>query len=133
MKNKTFTDTILGPLKSQPAARTIPLGIEPSDVQKIELSIADPRLDDYLANVGPQLLCLCPTAELRTGVGFEIPGRNAYAVKVGVYLTQSHWPGATGYSLLIVPDTGRTPVLPPEYVQMLEPKTLVTFDVVAGL
>ena len=132
MKNNNLTDYIISPLKTQPA-RTIPLGIEPSDVHKIELSIAEPRLDDYLASIGPQLLCLCPTSELAAGVGFEIPGRNAYAVKVGVYMTQSHWPGAKAYSLLIVPDTELTPVLPPEYVQMLEPKTLVTFDVAAGL
>ena len=131
MKNN-LTDALLSPLKTQPG-RQIPLGIEPSDVQKIELSISDPRLDDHLANVGPQLLCLCPTDEVSTGVGFEIPGRNAYAVKVGVYMTQSQWPGATGYTLLIVPDTERTPRLPPEYVQMLEPKPLVSFQVVAGL
>lgn len=131
MKNNNVTDSILGPLKTQPA-RTFPLGIEPADVHKIELSISDPRLDDYLANIGPQLLCLCPTDEIGNGVGFEIPGRNAYAVKVGVYMTQSQWPGAKSYSLLIVPDTERTPVLPPEYVQMLQPKTLVTFEVTAG-
>ena len=123
--NNNITDHILGPLKPKPAARKIPLGIEPSDVHKIELSIADPRLDDYLSSVGSQLLCLCPTGALADGVGFEIPGRNAYAVKVGVYLTQAQWPGASSYSLLIVPDTEQLQVLPPEYVQMLEPKTLV--------
>jgi hypothetical protein len=113
--------------------RQIQLGIEPADIQKIELSISDPRLDDYLSNIGPALLCLCPTDEIATGIGFEIPGRNAYAVKVGVYMTQSQWPGACEYSLLVAPDTEQTPVLPPEYVQMLEPKPLVQFEVVAGL
>ena len=131
--NNNITDHILSPLKPKPAARTIPYGIQPSDVQKIELSIADPRLDDYLANVGSQLLCLCPADAVKDGVGFEIPGRNAYAVKVGVYLTQTQWPGANSYSLLIVPDTELLQVLPPEYVQMLEPTTLVNFQVLAGL
>ena len=132
MNNNNLTDSIIRPLNYQPG-RSIPLGIEPSDVQKIELSISDPRLDDHLANIGPQLLCLCPTDKVSTGVGFEIPGRNAYAVKVGVYMTQSRWPGATDYTLLIVPDTQQTGVLPPEYVQMLAPKPLVSFQVVAGL
>jgi hypothetical protein len=131
MNTKELTDSIIHPLHAP--TRPIQLGIEPSDVQKIELSISDPRLDDYLANVGVQLLCLCPLDELGTGVGFEIPGRNAYAVKVGVHITQSQWPGAREYTLAIVPDTGRTPVLPPEYVQMLNPKELVRFQVVAGL
>ena len=132
------TDSIFRPLSAafkplQPG-RQIPLGIEPSDVRKIELSISDPRLDDILANVGaPLLLCLCPTDEIAAGVAFEIPGRNAYAVKVGVYLTQSQWPGATGYSLLVVPDTARTGIMPPEYVKMLSPKSLVGFQVVDGL
>ena len=101
--------------------------IEPSDVHNITLSIAAPSLDDALANVGSQLLCLCPTDEIATGVGFEIPGRNSYAVKVGVYLTQSRWPRATDYTLLLVPVTERPVVLPPEYVQMVEPKTLLSF------
>ena len=74
MNKNNVTDSILGPLKPQPA-RTFPLGIEPLDVQKIELSISGPRLDDYLANIGSQLLCLCPADEVNTGVGFEIPGR----------------------------------------------------------
>lgn len=126
------TDPILSPLSYQPGRKT-PLGIEPSDVQKIELSISDPRLDDHLANVGARLLCLCPTDEIAAGVAFEIPGRNAYAVKVGVHLTQARWPRTSSYTLLIVPDTERTPVLPPEYVQMLEPQPLVAFQVVAGL
>jgi hypothetical protein len=131
MTTKDLTDSIVRPL--QGPGRQIQLGIEPTDIQKIELSISDPRLDDYLAGVGVQLLCLCPTAGIKTGVAFEIPGRNAYAVKVGVYMTQSRWPGATEYALLIVPDTEQTPVLPPEYVQMLSPKELVRFQVVAGL
>ena len=83
--------------------------------------------------MGSQLLCLCPADAVKDGVGFEIPGRNAYAVKVGVYLTQTQWPGANSYSLLIVPDTELLQVLPPEYVQMLEPTTLVNFQVLAGL
>ena len=132
MKNNNLTDAILSPLKSQPA-RLIPLGIEPTDVQKIELSISDQSLDDQLARIGPQLLCLCPTDEIPAGVGFEIPGRNAYAVKVGVYMTQARWPGSTDYSLLIVPDMDEVTLLPPEYVQMLEPRTLVSFRVTAGL
>ena len=132
MKNNSLTESIVSPLKIQPG-RQFPLGIEPSDVQKIELSISDPRLDDHLASVGPRLLCLCPVDKLAKGVGFEIPGRNAYAVKVGVYMSQSQSPGACDYALLIVPDTERTPVLPPEYVQMLQPKELVRFQVVAGL
>ena len=114
-------------------SRHLKLGIEPADIHKIALSISDPRLDDYLANVGVQLLCLCPADEFHTGIGFEIPGRNAYAVKVGVYMTQSQWPGARDYVLATVPDTERTPVLPPEYVQMLDAKELVRFEVVAGL
>ena len=131
MNTKDLTDSIVHPLHSP--GRQIQLGIEPADVQKIELSISDPRLDDYLCGVGVQLLCLCPVNELAARVGFEIPGRNAYAVKVGVHICQSRWPGAREYALLIVPDTERTPVLPPEYVQMLEPKELVRFEVVAGL
>jgi len=132
MNTKDLTDAITRPLNIQPG-RQIQLGIEPADIQKIELSISDPRLDDHLAEVGSRLLCLCPTAEFRTGVGFEIPGRNAYAIKVGVYMSQSQWPGARDYTLLIVPDTARTPVLPPEYVQMLQPKPLIQFQVVSGL
>jgi len=131
MNTKDLTDSIVRPLHSP--GRTIQLGIEPADVQKIELSISDPRLDDYLATVGVQLLCLCPLDKLGEGVGFEIPGRNAYAVKVGVYMTQSQWPGAREYTLAIVPDIEQTVVLPPEYVQMLNPKELVRFQVVAGL
>src|SRR5215475_10581429 len=99
MNTKDLTDSITRPLNTKPG-RQYPLGIEPDDVQKIELSIASPSLDDHLANVGPQLLCLCPTDKVREGVGFEIPGRNAYAVKVGVYLTQSRWSGTRNYSLL---------------------------------
>jgi len=131
MNTKDLTDSIIRPMHSP--GRQIQLGFEPADVLKIQLSISDPRLDDYLATVGVQLLCLCPLDELHTGVGFEIPGRNAYAVKVGVYMTQSHWPGAHDYTLAVVPDFERTPILPPEYVQMLEPKELVRFQVVAGL
>ena len=129
---KKLTHSIVHTLNHQPV-RQIQLGIEPSDIQKIELSISDPRLDDHVGNLGPALLCLCPTDEISTGIGFEIPGRNAYAVKVGVYMSQSQWPGARDYTLMIAPDTERTPVLPPEYVQMLEPKALVAFEVVAGL
>ncbi len=132
MYTKKLTRSIIQPLNHQPV-RPIQLGIEPSDIQKIELSISDPRLDDHVANVGPALLCLCPTDEISNGIGFEIPGRNAYAVKVGVYMSQSQWPGANDFTLLVAPDTEGTPVLPPEFVQMLEPKALVQFQVVAGL
>ena len=132
MNTNNLTDSIVRPLTYQ-AGRQVPLGIEPDDVQKIELSISGPRLDDLLASVGPRLLCLCPVSELKTGVGLEIPGRNAYAVKVGVHVSQSKWPGASDYVLLIVPDTEQTPILPPEYVQMLEPAELAKFQIVAGL
>ena len=67
-----LADAIIGPLKPQPA-RKAAFAPEPADIHKIELSIADPRLDDYLANVGPQLLCLCPSDQIAAAVGFEIP------------------------------------------------------------
>jgi hypothetical protein len=132
MNTKDLTDSIVRPLKLRPG-REFPLGIDPNDVQKIELSISDAPLDDVLQKVGERLLCLCPIAELHNGVGFEIPGRNAYAVKVGVHVSQFQWPGAKDYVLLIVPDTNQVGVLPPEYAQMLDPAKLIEFQVVAGL
>jgi hypothetical protein len=126
MNTKDLTDSIVHPLN-------FPLGIEPDDVQKIELSISDEHLDEALSRVGERLLCLCPTAELAHGVGFEIPGRNAYAVKVGVHVTQWQWPGTKDYLLVIAPDREHHVVLPPEYIQMLDPEKLVEFQVVAGL
>jgi hypothetical protein len=133
MDTKHLTDSIVRPLNFRPG-REYPLGIEPDDVQKIELSIADADLDEVLSHVSAErLLCLCPAAELNAGVGFEIPGRNAYAVKVGVHVTQFQWPGAKDYLLLTVPDTEHCVVLPPEYVQMLDPGKVAEFQVVAGL
>ncbi|HEY3740664.1 MAG TPA: hypothetical protein VGL53_12510 [Bryobacteraceae bacterium] len=132
MNTKDLTDSIVRPLNLR-AGREFPLGIDPDDVQKIELTISDAQLDDLLQGVGERLLCLCPADELKVGVGFEIPGRNAYAVKVGVHVTQFQWPAAKDYLLLIVPDSEPSVVLPPEYVQMLEPEKLGEFEVVAGL
>jgi hypothetical protein len=132
MNTKDLTDSIVRPLNLRPG-REFPLGIDPEDVRKIELSISDADLDEILSRVGERLLCLCPAAELPTGVGFEIPGRNAYAVKVGVHVSQFQWPGAEDYLLLIVPDTDQAGVLPPEYVQMLDPAKLVEFQALAGL
>jgi hypothetical protein len=132
MNTKDLTDSIVRPLNLRPG-REFPLGIEPDDVQKIELSISDADLDEILSGVGERMLCLCPVEDLPAGVGFEIPGRNAYAVKVGVHVTQFQWPTATDYVLLIVPDSEHCVVLPPEYLQMLDPQKLVEFQVVAGL
>jgi hypothetical protein len=132
MNTKNLTDSIVRPLTFRPG-REFPLGIEPDDVQKIELSISDAELDELLSEVGVRLLCLCPAEELNSGVGFEIPGRNAYAVKVAVHVSQFQWPGTTEYLLLVVPDSESCVVLPPEYIQMLEPRTIAGFQVVAGL
>ena len=93
--------------------RQVQLGIEPYDVQKVELSISDADLDSKLAEVGEQLLCLCPADAVKQAVGFEIPGRNSYAVKFGVILSHSYWPGEHNFVLLIVPDAVTDQVLPP--------------------
>ncbi len=113
--------------------RIVPLGIEPYDVQKVELSISDADLDEKLAEVGEQLLCLCPADAVKLAVGFEIPGRNSYAVKFGLILSTSYWPGEHNFVLLTVPDTVTDQVLPPEYVKMLQPVPLVQFEVKAGI
>ena len=127
-----------GKFKAHPAYQQgghLQLGIDPQDVQKIAFSISDHEMDGYLDQVGVQLLCLCPLDALKAGVGFEIPGRNAYAVKTGVFISQFHWPGAREFVLMLVPDTvdDTVEILPPEYVQMLTPTKLVQFHVVAGL
>jgi hypothetical protein len=120
--------------------KTPPAGVHlmsSDDLGAVVLSMPDQAVDDLLAGVGEEQLGLCPVAAFGQRVCYVISGRNSLAVKFAVWDAcvrgGSYWRRIDLWCLVVIPATVGQVVLPPEFVEAVDPREIGVFSVVSGL